>query len=112
MLFLYDIESKKYKNLEGHTDTVTRITFSLDGKYLVSSSYDKTIKIWDAKEATLLDTLARREITEIDDDGNETTNIQLGHKAKITCLAYGGKRMKDSPYTFTTSDEEKYVINK
>ena len=32
--------------LEGHTDTITDISFSPDGKFIASSSKDKTVKLW------------------------------------------------------------------
>ncbi|KAF8726639.1 hypothetical protein AX14_007619 [Amanita brunnescens Koide BX004] len=34
---------------EGHTDCVTSIAFSLDGKRIVSGSEDSTIRVWDAR---------------------------------------------------------------
>lgn len=33
--------------LRGHTDSISRIAWSPDGKYLASPSRDKTIRIWD-----------------------------------------------------------------
>ena len=42
------------KNLEGHTDQVTSVSFSPDDKNLVSSSYDHKIKIWDRETGSVL----------------------------------------------------------
>ena len=38
---------KQKKVLEGHKSGVNSATFSCDGKYIVSSSQDKTVRIWD-----------------------------------------------------------------
>ncbi|KAF8962292.1 hypothetical protein BDZ97DRAFT_1702551 [Flammula alnicola] len=35
--------------LNGHTEAVTSVTFSEDGKHIVSGSYDMTIRLWDAE---------------------------------------------------------------
>jgi WD40 repeat protein len=40
--------------LRGHTDTVTCISFSPDGKWIVSGSEDTTIHIWDAYSGALV----------------------------------------------------------
>ena len=33
--------------LKGHSDAVTSVSFSPDGKRIVSGSDDKTVKVWD-----------------------------------------------------------------
>ena len=40
------------QTLKGHTDTVWSAAFSPDGQRIVSGSFDKTLKIWDASEQT------------------------------------------------------------
>ncbi len=45
------------QTLEGHSDCVVSVAFSPDGKYIISGSDDKTIKIWDAKSGKCLRTL-------------------------------------------------------
>ncbi|HMG72823.1 MAG TPA: TIR domain-containing protein [Pyrinomonadaceae bacterium] len=48
------------KPLEGHTDGVTCVVFSPDGKLLASSSRDHTIRLWDiSKRETIGEPLAR-----------------------------------------------------
>ena len=46
--------------LKGHTDYITSIIVSKDGKHIISSSRDNTIKIWDLTKGTLLRELAKK----------------------------------------------------
>jgi len=43
--------------LEGHTDSVNQVSFSHDGQYCATGSYDGTVKIWTAATGALLHTL-------------------------------------------------------
>ena len=67
---------KCLKTLEGHSDWVESVAYSPDGTKIISSSYDKTIKIWDANTGECLNTLE-------------------GHSGYIFSLAYSpdGKRI-------------------
>jgi WD40 repeat protein len=49
--------SKCIKTLIGHTDDVTSVCFSPDGKHLATGSKDKSIRIWDVASGKCIDTL-------------------------------------------------------
>ena len=36
------------RTLEGHADGVASVAFSLDGRFIVSGSWDKLVKFWNA----------------------------------------------------------------
>ncbi|MEE0266978.1 MAG: TIR domain-containing protein [Bacteroidales bacterium] len=56
-VIIYDIISTQaLKTLKGHSRLIFSICWSPDGKYLVSSSADKTVKVWDAKSGICLQT--------------------------------------------------------
>lgn len=46
-----------YHVLEGHTDAVRSLQFSDDGRLLVSSGDDNTVRVWDVKSRRLVKTL-------------------------------------------------------
>ena len=54
---LWEISTRKNKNLKGHADSILSLDFSFDGRTLASGSRDKTICIWDTKAAQHLTTL-------------------------------------------------------
>jgi centriolar protein POC1 len=60
---LWDIRSKRLiQHYDAHAASVTCISFHPDGNYLVSSSMDSTLKIWDLKMGQILYTLYGHEV--------------------------------------------------
>ena len=48
---IYDYKNAKLiRLLESHTDVIFKLYFSKDGKYLISASADKRVKIWSVKD--------------------------------------------------------------
>lgn len=62
------------QTLEGHSSSVSSVTFSPDGKQVVSGSYDNTVRLWDAVMGAALQTLE-------------------GHSSSVSSVAFspGGK---------------------
>lgn len=75
------------KTLEGHSDAVSSVAYSPDGKYIISGSYDKTFKIWEASTGKCLKTLSgySDKITSISYsfDGKYIVNATTGNKINI-----------------------------
>ena len=54
-IVLYNNETKKIlKQFKAHTEKIHKLIFSADGKFIVSSAYDKMIKIWDATNGQII----------------------------------------------------------
>src|SRR6185503_11867532 len=45
------------KRFSGHTDLVSSVAFSADGKHLISASLDNSVRLWDVSAGTLVKTL-------------------------------------------------------
>src|SRR5262249_13986969 len=60
---------KFLRELKGHTDIVESVAFSPDGKFLASSSADKSVRLWNPA------------------DGKEVKNLGA-HKESVYCVAF------------------------
>jgi WD40 repeat protein len=55
---LWNVKSQNEAGiLRGHSDGITSIKFSPDGKFLASGSYDKLIKLWSMESLKEVSTL-------------------------------------------------------
>ena len=70
------VESRATLTLEGHSGRVASVSYSPDGKRIVSGSADKTVKVWDAQT------------------GQETLTLK-GHSSDVYSVAFSpdGKRI-------------------
>ena len=70
----------------GHTDSVTSVSFSSDGKTLASGSYDKTIKLWS------LETIA--EIRTLSGHTEAVSSVSFSSNGKTLVSSSGDKTIK------------------
>jgi len=56
-------------NLEGHTKTISGVSFSYDNRVVATSSFDGSVKLWNLSNGTLL------------------TNI-VGHNGRVNCVSF------------------------
>jgi len=59
---------ERLHRLEGHTDAVTQVGFTTDGKRLVSASGDGTARVWDLQTGKVIHTFALGKPDETDDE--------------------------------------------
>lgn len=58
VVFSGSVHAQKPLILEGHTNVISGVAFSADGKRVISSSWDKTLRIWDINNRTEIATLS------------------------------------------------------
>lgn len=57
MIIIWDSFGKVLLKLEGHSDSVNSVAYSIDEKNIVSGSSDKTLIIWDALTGKIISKL-------------------------------------------------------
>ena len=53
---IWDLTTKEYQVIQGHQNDVTHVAFLAEGTQLVTSSKDKTVKLWDVGKQELIRT--------------------------------------------------------
>jgi WD40 repeat protein len=73
------INHQLLSSLTGHTDAITGLVFSLDGQKVISSSWDKTIRVWQANTGLPIATFSgHSQVINI----NTTTKVQYGSQTQ------------------------------
>ena len=72
------------QTMVGHTNSVLAIAFSRDGRRIVSSSDDKTIKIWDAATGRLIRSITTDEVVDSFAFSLDGSQIACGGKINVT----------------------------
>jgi WD40 repeat protein len=94
------VPTEPREELPGHYGYVNSVTFSLDGKWIVSGSYDGTIRIWDAENKTQIRKLEEKEgyynTVAISPDSKRIFSGSDDRKVKIWD-AESGKLLKSLP---------------
>jgi WD40 repeat protein len=71
---LIDLSGQKPKILSGHSDKVTSLAFSIDGKQILTGSFDGTARIWTLNKGELIQeiksTTKRPHLVSFSSDGN------------------------------------------
>lgn len=81
----YDIFGKPLRTFEGHSNDITDLVVTIDRKFLISSSKDKTIKIWTIANGKELRTLNGHtwEVKDIDIDVSGKFLVSCGLDGKV-----------------------------
>ena len=100
---------QRLHQLSGHTERVTSLAFSPDGKILVSGSYDRTIRLWNVRTRKELGTL----------EGHDSAVYTVAFSPDGQYIASGSKDNKiilwplysdESPRTLTGHSKEVFSV--
>ncbi len=105
-VWLIDLKSgQTIHRFTGHRKTVTSVKFSDDSALILSSSYDKTINIWDVSNGEQVKKIKYKTAV-LDADFYRSNNqiVSVGKDKKINLQSIGGYSfLKEIPLTYTAN---------
>ena len=103
MVRIWDVRtSELLERLPGHTGSVWSVTFTPDGRGLVSGSLDKTLKYWDVSR-----------YVNTRGGSSACTMNYTGHKVRVELLAgdFSNHRAQDYVHSVAVSHDGKWVAS-
>ena len=93
---VWDAKSgNQLRELHGHTDRVTSVSFSPDGNQIVSGSDDRSVRVWDAKSGKELQGHTGRVASvSFSPGGNQVVSGSYARSVRV-CDAKSGERMRE-----------------
>jgi WD40 repeat protein len=92
VVHVWDRHHGQHTRLEGHTDGVTCLQYSLDGRYLASGSNDKSIRLWriisESAAYSSSSDVSRNRGASRGTLQAQSCIILLGHRSAISALAF------------------------
>ncbi|KAJ9524914.1 hypothetical protein QJQ45_005898 [Haematococcus lacustris] len=90
-MFLWTPSASKQPTarLTGHVQTVNQVSFSPDGRWILSASFDKSIKLWDGTKGTFLATFRAHvgPVYQVWDMRTRKLKVDLpGHADEVFCV--------------------------
>lgn len=102
--------SKPICRMTGHQKLVNHVSFSPDGRYIVSSSFDNSIKIWDGIKGTFIATL-RGHVAPVYQTAWSADNRLLVSCSKDTTLKVWDIRTKKLAVDLPGHSDEVYAVD-
>lgn len=92
---LWDTSGNNLWSVTGHTSVINCVKFTTDGQYIVSGSRDKTIKVWNASNGTLVTTLnghtGEVRALDISDDGTRIVSASVDSTIRVWDFSSGNQ---------------------
>ena len=80
IIILDALTCRQIATLSGHTSLISSLVYSSDGTFLVSGSYDKTIKLWDVQTGGVIKTFSHtKDVNSVSISADDTMIISANY---------------------------------